>query len=131
MDTGYYAGGHLTLYATDMLALAGYGQYTELNGHANRQFELQRNSLRAGGKVRYLTSMPNVEVFASAGYIACQETFGGPIPHGGTNGRYDQDGAEFLAGVKIRLGGRSDSLVNIDRSNAIDTRTWACANIRQ
>ena len=36
------------------------------------------------------------------------------------------DGFDALVGVNLRLGGQTGSLVDIDRSNAVDTRVWHC-----
>jgi len=125
IDTGFYAGGHLTYYASDNLAFAGFARFTELgirytDGSSDEETE---RSLNVGGKVRYLTSMPGVELYASGSYRECEgeNNFGdGGARIGG------HDGARFMAGVNMRLGGHSDSLVAIDRSNALDTRAWAC-----
>jgi len=123
IDTGFYAGGHLTYYASDTLAFAGYTRFTELNESFDPEnYSASHRSFKVGGKVRYLTSMPGVEVYASGSYLNCEteESY--------SNGSYTfgSDGAQFMGGVKIRLGGHTDSLVAIDRSNAIDTRAWAC-----
>ncbi len=67
--------------------------------------------------------MPGIELFASAAYKKCGE-------EGTSRGlSFDNyaDGVEIMAGINIRLGGRGDSLVNIDRSNALDTEAWACS----
>jgi len=126
IDTGFYAGGHLTYYASDTLALAGYTRFTELN-ESSDEFDFSRSnrSFKIGGKVRYLTSMPGVEVYASGSYLKCEVEFSG---NQSPNTTFTNDGAQFMGGVKIRLGGHTDSLVAIDRSNAIDTRAWACSD---
>lgn len=134
IDTGYYAGGHLIFYASDDLAFAGFTQYLETNASGattdeggSRYVVENHQALRVGGKVRYLTFMPGVELFASGNYVKCEES----IFTDEEDSDYLQEGAEFLAGVNIRLGGHTDSLVSIDRSNALDTRAWACANVPQ
>lgn len=115
VDTGFYAGGQVTYYARNNLAFAGLARFSELNEtNTPLQRETSHRSLNVGGKVRYLTSMPGVELFASGNYHKCERDFG------------VRDGARVMAGVNIRLGGHTDSLVGIDRSNAIDTRTWSC-----
>jgi len=130
IETGFYAGGHLTYYASDNLAFAGFARFTELNDRGRGGpfiFENANRSLNVGGKVRYLTSMPGVEVYASGSYQECE------IESRRSRGSFSQtrtfslDGAQVMGGVKIRLGGHTDSLVAIDRSNAIDTRAWACS----
>lgn len=123
-DTGYYAGGHVTYYASDDLAFAGFARFTELNS-GNRGFEFSQRSLKIGGKVRYLTSMPGVELYASGAYRKCEFE----LDRGQFSNTDFTDGAQVMAGVKVRLGGHSNSLVSIDRSNAIDTRAWTCAVI--
>jgi len=126
IETGFYAGGHLTYYASDNLAFAGFVRFTELNEESDAgSSETSRRSLNVGGKVRYLTSMPGVELYAAGAYQKCEDdtTFGQ-----GEGFNSVSDGAQVMGGVKIRLGGHTDSLVSIDRSNAIDTRTWACGN---
>ncbi len=129
-DTGYYAGGHLTYYASDTLAFAGFARFTELNDSGNfggGDESTSKRSILVGGKVRYLTSMPGVEVYALGGYHKCEIEFDNP--EGGNT--FHEDGAQLMGGVKIRLGGHTDSLVGIDRSNAIDTRAWACLETRR
>jgi len=127
IDTGFYAGGHLTYYASDTLAFAGYTRFTELHQSEESVFSRSDQSFKIGGKVRYLTSMPGVEVYASGSYLNCEnEVSGNQI----LNRTFTDDGAQFMGGVKIRLGGHTDSLVAIDRSNAIDTRAWACGDVR-
>jgi hypothetical protein len=127
VDTGFYAGGHVTYYASNDLAFAGFARFTELNDSFGGFFESSQRSLNIGGKVRYLTSMPGVELYASGAYHKCENEF--------SRGQFTNtdfaDGAQVMAGVKVRLGGHTDSLVNIDRSNAIDTRAWACNGIRR
>lgn len=125
IDTGYYAGGHLTYYASDTLAVAGYARFAELNVNFDNftsPFSDSDRVIKVGGKVRHLISMPGVEVYASGGYVRCEAEF----QQGGSSNLDYADGAEFMVGVKIWLGGHSDSLVSIDRSNAIDTRAWVC-----
>jgi len=125
-DTGYYAGGHLTYYASDTLAFAGYARFLELNdSRDNPNFSNSNRSLNVGGKIRYLTSMPGVEVYASGSYVKCEHEQSGQQVR---NMTYSRDGAQFMGGLRIRLGGHTDSLASIDRSNAIDTRAWACSN---
>lgn len=121
--TGFYAGGHATFYASKALAISALAKFTErtLDFGAN-QNDVVSTSLRVGGKVRYLSSMNGVELYGYAGYNRCQGESKGPL-----SGPNDiEEGFEVLAGVEVYLGGRSDSLVTIDRSNAIDTRAWAC-----
>ncbi len=118
-DTGFYAGGHATYYMSDVLSVSGIARYQEITFNSFIDFEYQ--SLRVGGEVRYLTSMPGVELNGSAYYHSCDN-----------NNSFDPitaDGVEIMAGIQIYLGGRSDSLVDIDRSNALDTRTWDCEAI--
>lgn len=123
-DTGFYAGGHVTYYSSHNLALAGFARFTELNSSFGRNGpEISDRALNIGGKVRYLTSMPGVELYASGAYQRCENEFS----FRGRNNTNYADGAQVMAGVKIRLGGHTDSLVSIDRSNAIDTRAWACS----
>ncbi len=115
-DTGFYAGGHATYYMSDVLSVSGIARYQEITFNDFIDFEYQ--SLRVGGKLRYLTSMPGVELNGSAFYHSCHN-----------NNEFDSvtaDGVEIMAGIQIYLGGRSQSLVDIDRSNALDTRTWDC-----
>ncbi len=125
VDTGFYAGGHATWYASHSLAFGAFARYTE-TGISGAGSSITNEHLVVGGKVRYLTSMPGVELYASAAYTSCQNDFDinvGDIPF---NGSLDDEGVEAMVGIKIRLGGHSDSLMNIDRSNAIDTDTWVC-----
>ncbi len=117
VNTGFYAGGHATWYASQNLALAGFARYLEL-GFDNFPGDATEELLTAGGKVRYLTSMPGVEVYASGAYYKCA------FDVGFASG--EDTGVEVMAGVKIRLGGHTNSLVAIDRSNAVDTRAWDC-----
>ncbi len=125
VDTGFYAGGHLTYYASETLAFAGYTRFVELNESFDSEDYSRRNrSFKIGGKVRHLTSMPGVEVYASGSYLKCEDE----SSSGEGSRTFTEDGAQFMAGVKVRLGGHSDSLVAIDRSNAIDTRAWACSS---
>lgn len=115
-DTGFYAGGHATYYLSDVLGVSGIARYQQVTFNGPIDFEYQ--SLRVGGKVRYLTSMSGVELNGSALYHNCHN-----------NNEFDSvtaDGVEIMAGIPIYLGGRSGSLVDIDRSNALDTRTWDC-----
>ncbi len=129
IDTGFYAGGHLTYYASDNLAFAGFARFTELNsGGGSGQITIDNTdrSLNVGGQVRYLTSMPGVEIYASGSYRECESESSRTGEEVGFSSTFTEDGAQFMGGVKIRLGGHSDSLVAIDRSNAIDTRAWAC-----
>lgn len=121
VETGFYAGSHLTYYASDNLAIAGFARFAELNSDLGEQTESDR-SLNVGGKVRYLTSMPGVEIYASGSYRECEHEF---TRSGRTSG-FSLNGGQFMGGVQIRLGGYTDNLVAIDRSNAIDTRAWAC-----
>lgn len=126
IDTGFYAGGHLTYYVSEILVFAGYARFVELNrSFSPDAFSVSDRTIRAGGKVRYLTFMPGVEIYASGGYVKCETD----LQRGTFSDVRYADGAEFMAGVNIRLGGYSNSLVNIDRSNAIDTRAWACGSI--
>ncbi len=122
-DTSFYAGGHVTYYTSENLAFAGFARFTELNSSIRGNGpEFADRSLTLGGKVRYLTSMPGVELYASGAYHKCENEFSF---QGNTNTNFE-DGAQVMAGVNVRLGGHTDSLANIDRSNAIDTRAWAC-----
>jgi hypothetical protein len=123
IDTGFYTGGHLTWYTSSNLALAAFGRYVQTNFSFGPD-EVDVNNLVVGGKIRYLTSMPGIELFASGAYRSCwdDESFGG------FTRSFVEDGVEVLAGVNIRLGGRDGSLVDIDRSNAVDTRAWTCAS---
>lgn len=121
VENGYYAGGHLTYYASDNLALAGFARFTELNQSIDGQvnsISFSQRFINVGGKVRYLTSMPGVELYASGSYLKCEVE---------TSSTIFQDGAQVMGGVNIPLGGHTDSLAAIDRSNAIDTRAWTCA----
>jgi opacity protein-like surface antigen len=122
-QTGWYTGGHLTWYASSNMALAAVGQYMQFRDESFFS-EADQNSLFIGGKVRYLTNMPGIELFGSAGYRSCwfDETVRGRASTG------INDGVEVMAGINIRLGGRDSSLVDIDRSNAIDTRVWNCGS---
>jgi len=122
VDTGFYAGGHVTYYASDNLAFAGFARFAELNSGFKSEVEFADRSLNVGGKVRYLTSMPGVELYASGSYHECERE----LDDEGRSFSGGRDGAKFMAGVNVRLGGHNDSLVAIDRSNAIDTRAWAC-----
>jgi hypothetical protein len=123
LDTGFYAGGDLTYYASDTLALVGYARYTELNESFDRRdASTSQRSFNVGGKVRYLTSMPGVEIYASGSYLNCEVERSSR----GRGRTYGIDGAQFMGGVEIHLGGHTDSLVAIDRSNTIDTRAWIC-----
>jgi hypothetical protein len=134
--SGFYAGGELTWYASDTVALSGFGSIVETNTTLRIQnpdsftdINRARTSVRLGGKVRYLTSAPGIELFAQANYISCEhdQFVTSDNPNVGRQPQSaDEDGVEVMVGVSVRLGGKSDSLVAIDRSNAINTRAWNC-----
>jgi hypothetical protein len=129
LETGYYVGGDATYYASETVALAAFGRYaqTGLRNRGGAGGGIDNERLTVGGKVRYLTSVPGLELYASGAYSKCEFTFiGGP---GGSGGFFRNEGAEILAGVQVRLGGNTDSLVSIDRSNALDTRAWTCRTL--
>ena len=117
-DDGFYVGGNLNYYATDRFAFSAIGQFSEMNIGQSGTTGRHLQTLRAGGKLRYLTSMSGVELFAAGNYVNCDARR--------EEINRESDGFEFLAGVNIRLGGESASLVSIDRSNALDTRVWTC-----
>jgi hypothetical protein len=121
---GFYAGGHLTYYATDNFAVSAQARFSELTEErtSGPSRSNQNQALHVGGKVRYLTSMPGIEVFAGAGYRRCESV---STSRGIANTR-GSDGIEVTGGISVHLGGRDDSLLNIDRSNSVDTRAWAC-----
>jgi hypothetical protein len=121
LETGYYVGGHATYYASHTVALAAFGRYAHTGVNFQGPDGIDSERLTVGGKVRYLTSVPGLELYASGAYSKCEFTFSG-----GPGGFLRDEGAEILAGVQIRLGGNTDSLVSIDRSNALDTRAWTC-----
>ena len=122
IDEGFYAGGQVTYYATGNFAVAALARFLELNtsniGSSNSQ-----QSLHVGGEVRYLTSMSGVEFFAYGGYTSCESE---TSFQGGQNLSFLTDGAEVMGGIRIHLGGRDSRLVDIDRSNSLDTRAWSC-----
>ncbi len=122
-DEGYYAGGHLTYYADDNIAIAAQARWLERNTSFIFGETEARRSLHVSGKIRYLTSMSGVELFLLGGYRRCERETNFV---GGPSRSEVNDGAEVLAGVNIRLGGQSGSLVDIDRTNALDTRAWYC-----
>ena len=129
--TGYYAGGQATWYAGHDLAFAGFARYTQTglasSFDAGSFDSVTLDHLMVGGTVRHLTPMPGVEVYASAAYVWCRGdadvSFDDEFE---TNGAVTDKGVQVLVGIRIRLGGHTDSLVGVDRSNAIDTDTWTC-----
>jgi len=126
IDDGFYAGGQLTYYATDNFAFSAIARFMELNV-SNPGFDSRtQQALHVGGEVRYLTAMSGVEFFAYGGYSSCEEEFS----RQGQSFSSLTDGAEVLGGIRIHLGGRDGRLVDIDRSNSLDTRAWSCAGIR-
>lgn len=119
VDTGFYAGGHATWYASSNFALSAFAKYTG-TGLSSGPFEYELDSLRVGGKVRYQTAMSGVQLYASGNYFSCDGTDFGPLALGG-------DGAEVSAGISIALGGaQGGDLVTVDRNSTVDTRTWGC-----
>jgi hypothetical protein len=119
---GWYIGGHATFYAQPNFAIGVDGRYLELSESFGPD-SYEYGSLRVGGKARYLTSLSGVELFAAANYVRCDEeaSFGQ-----GPGRSIVADGFEVLVGMNIRLGGNTNSLLEIDRSNAVDTRVWHC-----
>lgn len=116
VDTGFYAGGHLTYYASDKFALSADARYLDAPGGGLRGTRLGVSSLRVGAEARYLTSLKGVQLYASAAYFDCSS------PDENRGG----EGAEIKVGVKVALGGQGGSLMALDRSNTVDTRTWSC-----
>jgi hypothetical protein len=112
-DTSFYGGGSLTYYASDNFALATEVAYQDIEYDFG-----DYRSLKAGGSVRFLTPMQGVELAGSGYYRRC----------GHHDGLADNvaDGMEFMGTVRIHLGGAQGSLASLDRSGAIDTRTWTC-----
>jgi hypothetical protein len=101
---------------SDVLSVSGIARYQEITFDSFTGFEYQ--SLGVGGKLRYLTSMPGVELSGSAYYHSCDN-----------NNEFNSTtagGVEIMTGIQIHLGGRLGSLVDIDRSNTLDTRTRDC-----
>lgn len=115
---GFYGGARLTWYVEPETALEAFATGYERDIYTSVSTQT-RGAIQAGATLRHLTSMPGVELFASAAYTRCLYT---------TSDTPDAilDGAEVLAGVSIRLGGNNTSLVEIDRSNAIDTNFRDC-----
>jgi hypothetical protein len=117
---GFYAGARLTWYVQPNFAISGQFSFYQSNWNNPRgPGAVRREDVAVGGTLRYLTSMPGVELFALANYREADSMFapaGQPYQTTST-----LTGSEVLAGVRIRLGGQTDSLVAIDRTNAIDT----------
>ena len=68
-DDGFYAGGYLNYYATDAIAISAIAQFGEMNIGRSGTTGRDMQTLRVGGKVRYLTSMPGIELFAAGNYV--------------------------------------------------------------
>ena len=123
LDNGFYAGGHVTFYANENLAFAALARFTELNLEPVGPGTSYRDTLlNVGGKVRYFMQASGIEFYAYGGYTRCEAetTFNGITS---TN---SLDGAEIMGGIQFHIGGNNNSLVSVDRSNAIDTRAWTC-----
>jgi len=116
LQNGFYAGGHATFYANDNWALSG-----SVKAYHSEQTssDIELLSLSTMGTLRYLTPMSGVELFFSGGYRLCEQD--GPFDI-----FYPENGAVFLAGIKANIVGRDGSLLEIDRSNSIDTNVWSC-----
>ena len=131
-DTGFHVGGDITYYASANLGFAGFGRYSETgNSSFYPDVSFSSNSsktgsLIVGGKIRYLTSLSGTELFLSGAYTRCENNSSYSFPVSSSSDDVVNDGVEIMAGINIRLGGETGSLVQIDRSNAIDTDTWFC-----
>ena len=111
-DTSFYGKGWANYYYSDRIALTGFGDWT------NYEFESggEETSWRAGGKVRYKTSMPGTQAFLSAAYTEYDTSSG-----------FEIDGVQIMGGVSINiLGGyrEPDSLLESDRIFGLDTAVY-------
>lgn len=109
----HYGGGHLTWYLSATLALTTDTEYQHI-----RYDTASYSSLRAGGSVRYLSTVEGLEFTLSSYYRRCAYRDG--IADATANG------VKGMASMRIQLGGTPGSLMSHDRSGAIDTRTWTC-----